>query len=546
MYNREDDLNAYTPENAGGYEESERTDSSDLDDTAPLVNQSPESGDSEDSYKYKSDDLTDSVYRREADAYKPAPGAYRQPEDEARYPQYSVGQYTEDVPETILDNNRFDEQDNLHTNKQEKKKNGGKGTYGKFVAIAIVCSLVVGTVGGYIGSGLRADESSGSATSITDTVNSPSTDNSGTTATNTAVRTGEQMTASEIYELASQQVVGITSGGTISYYGQTVESQSMGTGFIISEDGYIITNYHVVSNSVSGGSVTVSLKNGDSYEAEYVGGYEAGDVALLKIDATGLNTVTLGDSNNITVGEDIYVVGNALGEYDYTLTSGLISGLDREMTFEDSSGGGESINMFQLDAAVNSGNSGGPVYNSYGQVIGIVTSKISSSTSSTAASVEGLGFAIPINDATSIVNDIKTKGYVEGDVLIGVSLRTVDSTVIQNYGIPSGVYVDAVTSGGAAEKAGVQAKDIITKLDDKEITSVSDLKQALKNYSVGDSATATLYRSGETIGVTVTFTETQTTDTSASASTDTDSSQQDDSGSSQRPDSSSGYGGFSN
>lgn len=406
-------------------------------------------------------------------------------------------------------------------------KKSNKGLFVKVAAVAVVCSLVFGTAGGYLGSRLNSSSSETEADTaawatgdtMTDTTTAESEEGSANTVTNTSAVTGNTLTATEIYELASQQVVGITCDGTITYYGQTTPTQSMGTGFVISEDGYIVTNYHVISYAVSGGSITVDFKNGESYEAELVGGYEAGDVALLKIEATGLSAVTLGESNNITVGESIYVVGNALGEYDYTLTGGLVSGLDRLMTFtSDTTGASETINMFQIDAAVNSGNSGGPVYNSKGEVIGIVTSKISSSGYSTSsASVEGLGFAIPINDALSIVNDIQTKGYVEGSVLLNVSVKTVDSAAVDSYGIPSGVNVTDITSGGAAEAAGVEAKDIITKIDDTDITSVSDLKEALKNYSVGDTATLTVYRSGEYLELAVTFTQTETTDTSVSS-----------------------------
>jgi len=336
--------------------------------------------------------------------------------------------------------------------------------------------------------------------------------------------TGETLTGTQIYELASEQVVGITAEGvTTSIYGQT-EATSMGTGFVISEDGYIMTNYHVISLAdSSSGSITVSFKNGESYSATLVGGYSEGDVALLKIDAIGLNAVTFGDSNEIRVGENIYVVGNALGTYDYTQTSGIVSGLDRDVDITDSSTNETvTMNMFQIDAAVNSGNSGGPVYNSKGEVIGIVTSKLSSSYSTSGtASIEGLGFAIPINDAVSIADEIKNYGYVAGSPIIGISGKTVTSDATE-YGVPAGTSVEAVTSGGAAEKAGIQVKDIITKIDDTELTSISDLKKALKKYSVGDTVTVTLYRNGEYIEVALTFTETE----NSSATTQEDAQSQ--------------------
>lgn len=473
-------------------------------------------GESGDSYKFKSADLTDSVYRQSSESSEAIREGRTEPPGDFDAPRYAAGQYAQSEP--VHDGNG----NNMGTAGKGKRKKAGSRGNGRFLALAMVCCLIVSILGGYVGSIIRS-ESSGSDNGTVNMIKAPTSDSSGTAATETAAVTGEKLTASQIYELATQQVVSVTAQGVSTYYGQSSTTTSMGTGFVISEDGYILTNYHVVSSALGTGALTISFKDGKSFEAKFVGGYEAGDVALLKIEATGLSPVTLGDSNDITVGEDVYVVGNALGEYDYTMTAGLVSGLDRELVYSDSSG--DSINMFQLDAAVNAGNSGGPVYNSYGYVIGIVTSKISSSSSSTAASVEGLGFAIPINDAVSIVEDIQTKGYVEGNVLIGVSPSTVDSTVTESYGIPSGVYVGAVTQGGAAEKAGIQVKDIITKLGDTDITSVSDLKKALRGYSVGDKAIVTIYRSGETLEVEVTFTEVQTTE-AASSSSDSDEGNQ--------------------
>lgn len=445
-------------------------------------------------------------------------------QEAADEPQFVV-QESKPEEKLIRPNYQYSESNQSHSGGGgEGGGKSGKGLFAKVAAVAVVCSLVFGTAGGYLGSMLNRSFSDNQAAATVlaagntdvNTVKDESADNSPNITTTSAV-TGGVMTATEIYELATKQVVSVTATGVSNYYGQEAASEAMGTGFVISEDGYIITNYHVISNAVSGGSVSVSFKNGESYEAEIIGGYEAGDVALLKIEAAGLPAASLGDSNNITVGENIYVVGNALGEYDYSFTGGLVSGLDRLMTFSSDSGASETINMFQIDAAVNSGNSGGPVYNSRGEVIGIVTSKISSSYSFNSASVEGLGFAIPINDALSIVNDIQTKGYVEGNVLLNVNVRTVDSSVVESYGIPSGVYVDSLAEGGAAQVAGVQAKDIITKIDDKEVTSVSDLKEALKNYSVGDTAKLTVYRTGEYKELTVSFTETETTETTVSA-----------------------------
>ena len=249
--------------------------------------------------------------------------------------------------------------------------------------------------------------------------------------------------------------------------------------------------------------VTVMTYDGTQYEATIVGTEQANDIAVLKIEASGLSPVTFGDSSQILVGDTVYAVGNPLGELEFSMSTGHVSALDRVISTEES----EAINMFQIDAAVNHGNSGGPVYNSLGQVIGVVTAKYSDT------DVEGLGFAIPINDAARIAEDLITKGYVTGKAYLGVSLNSdygVDRYSIayaQYYNMPLGAYVESVMKGGAAEKAGLQKGDIITQLGDSEISSYTDLKNAIKHYSAGDSAALTFYRAGESQTVTVTFDE---------------------------------------
>lgn len=393
----------------------------------------------------------------------------------------------------------------------------GKKRSAAFKAV-VACLMVVAILGASFLGGMAAynitseSDTSAADTNIPDTDTSDINSNDTQTQAVTPVSDGSVLSGSEIYALACQQVVSITSeisSGSLS-------GTSSGTGFVYSEDGYIITNYHVVSTSLSySAPITVSFYNGDSYEATYVGGDSESDVAVLKIDATGLNPVTMGDSNSMSVGEDVYVIGNALGTLDYTLTSGLVSALDRDIELTDSTTGIEyTMNMFQIDAAVNSGNSGGPVYNAQGQVIGIVTAKYSSDSASS-TSVEGLGFAIPINDAASVLGDLIEYGYVTGKAQIGVNVGTVDSSATQYYGIPQGAYVESLTEGGAAEAAGVKAQDIITKLGDKEVASASDLKSALKGYSAGDTVTITVYRSGsgETLELSVTLDEAEQTTT---------------------------------
>ena len=242
------------------------------------------------------------------------------------------------------------------------------------------------------------------------------------------------------------------------------------------------------------GSITY---DGTTYQATIVGVDEDNDIALLKVDASGVTPVTFGDSDSMSVGDTVYAVGNPLGELEFTMTSGMISALDRTITTSDGTDSG--INMFQIDAAVNAGNSGGPVYNTSGQVIGIVTAKYSSS------GVEGLGFAIPVNDAVAIANDLMKNGTVTDRAQLGITLQTIPDSAAQYYNMPDGAYVNAVNSGSCAEKAGLKAGDIITAIDDTAVSSGDALRSALRGYSAGESATLTVSRSGETLKLTVTF-----------------------------------------
>lgn len=315
----------------------------------------------------------------------------------------------------------------------------------------------------------------------------------------------DSISATDIYNLATAQVVGInTEITTTNIFGQTTTNAVSGSGFIVTEDGYILTNYHVIEDAYEQNlDVNVILYNGDSYTASIVGfeDYDS-DIAVLKIDAEGLTPVTLGDSSEIQVGEDIYAVGNPLGELAYTMTDGMISALDRDITSEEQyTGIVTTVNMFQISAAVNSGNSGGPVYNDSGEVVGIVTAKYSSS------GVEGLGFAIPINDAADIANDLIERGYVSGKPSMGVTVQTMADNVAAYYGVPVGAYVFLIEENSCAKSAGLEVGDIITAIDDYEIGGNSDLKASLKHYGAGDTATLTVYRDNDYVTLSITFDE---------------------------------------
>lgn len=376
------------------------------------------------------------------------------------------------------------------------------------VALCLVCAILGGLAGGWLPTLFTGDDDtiansvaqneSGSGTVLNMAAPQPNSQVS----TN-FVSSGSKLSAAEIYSLACAQTVAVTTEVTYrSFYGYSTTPVS-GSGFIISSNGYILTNYHVVEDAVEGGyEVTVLTYDGTEYTAAIVGYEKDNDVAVLKIEGEDLSAVTLGDSDSMVVGEDVYAVGNPLGELGYTMTKGMISALDREITsYDDSTKTYNTINMFQIDAAVNAGNSGGPVYNDRGEVIGIVTAKYSDT------GVEGLGFAIPINDAVSLANDIITNGYVRGKASMGVTVQTVPSSAAQYYGWPTGAFVYAVERGSAAEEAGLQTGDIIVQIDDTSVSSSSDLITAKKNYRAGESAVLKVFRDGEYLDLTIVFDE---------------------------------------
>lgn len=400
------------------------------------------------------------------------------------------------------------------TKEPKSSDNGGHGkkyAFLKVACIALVCALLGGLCGGAITESRLTDR----ITALEDSINAEPSDTPVMSASSApiAATSSDSLSWAEINEIASKQVVGVTTEVTYTnFFGQTSSSAVSGSGFIITDDGYILTNYHVIETAYqSKYAVTVITHDGTRYDATIVGVESSNDIAVLKIDATGLTPATLGNSDNLAVGDDVCAVGNPLGELEFTSTFGHVSALDRLITTEE---GGSAINMFQIDAAVNSGNSGGPVYNTRGEVIGIVTAKYSSS------GVEGLGFAVPINDAASIANDLITKGYVTGKAYMGVRIdQRYTSAYSQYYNMPEGAYVYSVESGSCAETAGLRAGDIITKLGESEVKSYTDLTHAVKQYSAGDTAELVIYRAGETLTLSITFDEEVPENTSGSAST---------------------------
>ncbi len=311
--------------------------------------------------------------------------------------------------------------------------------------------------------------------------------------------TGEHLTASEIYATVVNSVVGITTPiTTTNIWGQKITNAISGSGFLISEDGYILTNFHVVETAlVQKLEVKVLLYNGDEYSARIIGIDKDNDVALIKIDASGLSPVILGSLDSMAVGDNIYAIGNPLGMLTWTLTEGIVSAFDREISADANT----SINMFQISAAINSGNSGGPVVNDRGEVIGIASMKYASS------GVEGLGFAIPIDDVKPMIDDFMQYGYVRGKVSLGITVQTVSSNDAQYYNLAEGVYVHYVDPESCSGKAGLREGDIITKIDDHEVKTTSDLKSTLKLYKAGETATIAVFRAGNYVNLSITFDE---------------------------------------
>ncbi len=398
----------------------------------------------------------------------------------------------------------------------EPKKPANREKSGKglrvvgLIALCLVCAIVGGLVGaGFMGGALtervealEQEQTGRTITQGVQSVNEPAPTAAAAASTSVAMKSsGGALSAAEIYRRACEQVVGITTEITYTnYFGMNSSTAVSGSGFIVSADGYIVTNFHVIELAAQNGQdVNVILHDGTRYTAEIVGYEKFNDLAVLKIDASGLNAAVFGSSGSLEVGDLVYAVGNPLGELDFSMSTGHVSALDRAITSDES---GVAINMFQIDAAVNSGNSGGPVYNAAGEVVGIVTAKYAST------GVEGLGFAIPVDDAVGIVSDLITKGYVTGKAYMGVSIdQKYNSLYSQYFGTPLGAYVASVEDGSSAEKAGIRARDIITKLGEETISGYTDLIGALHGYSAGDTAEITVYRGDQEISFPITFDE---------------------------------------
>ncbi len=400
--------------------------------------------------------------------------------------------------------------------KKPHKKNGGK----KGVALALVCALLgggMGVGGGFLGASLARGD-------LPQTVVSGdgvSTVMQGARETSVLqiqqIDSSKELTAAEVYAANVNSTVGIvTSAVTTNFWGQQTQSAAAGSGFIFTDDGYIITNYHVIEGA---NTVTVSTYDGTQYDAKIIGYDESNDVAVLKVEAEGLTPVVIGSSSKLNVGDNVVAIGNPLGELTFSLTAGAVSALNRDVTMSS----GSTQELIQTDCAINSGNSGGALFNMYGEVVGITNAKYSGSSGS-GASIDNIGFAIPMDDVYNIITSIIEKGYIEKPY-IGVSVISV-SDETQKYGLPQGAAVQSLTDDGPAKAAELQVNDIITKVNDTEITSSNDLVKTISACKPGDRITLTVYRQGQTMEISLEVAQKIQSATAAAASESSSQSQQ--------------------
>lgn len=426
--------------------------------------------------------------------------------------------------------------------KPPKKKNHFWMKAVAFVAAMAIVS--VGSIGIYNGvhnsNKLVASESSTSASDSTDTTANTTVQDSSSKAQSTTVKGDaakswielasgtNAMSISDIVKKVAPSVVGVQAtfkmpnnynynygfgmfGNGNSGNGDNSGSMTgVGTGIIMREDGYIVTNAHVIYDSEygCGEATSVEIRMSDeetTYDAKVVAYDIETDLAVLKVDQTGLTAAEFGDSDQCQVGDAVVAIGNPLGlELQNTVTCGIISALNRKVTIND-----KTMTLIQTDTAINNGNSGGPLINSSGQVIGINSAKMSSSVSSSGATIEGIGFAIPMTEAREIVDDLINYGYVTGRPQLGISCQDVSEAVSQAYNLPIGAYVISVTDGGAAAEAGLQVGDVITAINDNKIETTEELNNYKNEYNAGDTVTLTIVRNGQEQKVSVVLQEVQ-------------------------------------
>ena len=385
--------------------------------------------------------------------------------------------------------------------KKRRKHSGGRIARS---AVALVLAAAMGFAGGFVGARVG---NAGNKVVIQQVERTDSSAASGT-----AVSSGG-MTTSQVSEMVSPSVVVITTEQVVysqwSWYGQNQVESGAGSGVIISSDGYILTCAHVVSGA---SQITVTIGDTD-YTATVVGEDDTSDVAVLKIDATGLTPATVGDSDSLSVGDSVLAVGNPLGELGGTVTSGIVSALNRSVTIQGTSST-NTMSLIQMDASVSPGNSGGGLFNMNGELIGLVNAKSSSS------DAEGLGFAIPINDAIQVAQDLLENGYVSGRPYMGITyIAVTDTQTAAQFNVNAyGVYVVDVVQGGPADKAGLKVGDRIVSIDGTEIAQKDDLGTLMQQHTAGDTLSITVARDGQMQTVSLTLGEKNASNTAAQRS----------------------------
>ena len=384
--------------------------------------------------------------------------------------------------------------------KKKKKFNGGRVARS---AVALVLAAAMGFAGGFVGAKYGGSGKVVIQQAAPSATSDSSTGSSGADSTITAASSsGSSLTTEQVADMVSPSVVVITTEQVVysqwSWYGQSQVESGAGSGVIISSDGYILTCAHVVDGA---STITVTIDDKD-YTATLVGEDTTSDVAVIKIDATGLTPATVGDSDNLKVGQSVMAVGNPLGELGGTVTGGMISALNRSVTIQGTSST-NTMSLIQMDASVSPGNSGGGLFNMNGELVGIVNAKSSSS------DAEGLGFAIPINDAIKVAQQLLENGYVTGRPYLGITyLGVEDAQTAAQLGVNAyGVYVVEVVKGGPAERAGLQSGDRIVSIDGTEIASKDDLGTLMQKHAAGDTLNITIARGGQMQTVSVTLGE---------------------------------------
>ena len=371
---------------------------------------------------------------------------------------------------------------------QTPHKNGKNRLGLKITSLALVCALLGGLVGG--GTAYLVSNSSNSETTEVNVSNRKPTEIQLKTVDGKNPMTDAELYAANVNSVVS---INITATSDPNFFGQTTQTAGAGSGFILTPDGYIVTNYHVVGDA---DTVKVTLYNGDSYDAQYIGGDEDYDIAVIKIEATDLPNVTLGNSDSLNVGDHVLAIGNPLGELTFSMSEGIASSVNRAIDVD-----GTPFNMIQVTAAINPGNSGGPLFDLRGNVVGVTTAKYSGETV-TGATIEGIGFAIPINDVREILSELREYGRVPNRAQLGVMVGTVYSTNTARNGR---VQVRDVTEDSAGAHAGLRDGDFILALDDYTVRTLSDLSAALRHYRGGQHATLTIERYGKTFRLPIVF-----------------------------------------